>query len=416
MKRRVINKKKLAILIAIILVLLISIIIYLNTRIIEDNSGFTLKDVLNIEVYSDVQVKDFIDEIEGNIIEENKIDTSKLGIQEVSFIYLNNETKKRRGTFEIEIVDTEEPLVWISSSYSTPVGTELDLESEIICVDNYDNKPTCQVEGEYDINTAGTYLLSFVATDSSENTVKYEFNLIVYDNNDEEDNTEVVENDVTISEDIDTVEVTGTHFSDVYATYKTDNTEIGIDVSKYQGDIDFEKVKNAGATFVMIRVGYQLGVNGEYEIDPRFEENINMALKNNLDVGVYFYSYANSEKEAKKQAKWVIQRIKNYDISLPVVFDFESFNAFNEMELSIFGLNEVADSFINTLENAGYEGMLYGSKNYLNTIWKYHTKEVWLAHYTDETDYDGDYKMWQLCDDGLIDGIEGYVDIDILYK
>ena len=86
------------------------------------------------------------------------------------------------------------------------------------------------------------------------------------------------------------------------------------------------------------------------------------------------------------------------------------------MELSIFGLNEVADSFINTVNKAGYDGMLYGSKNYLNTIWKYHTEEVWLAHYTDKTDYDGDYMMWQLCDDGKIDGIDGYVDIDILYK
>ena len=86
------------------------------------------------------------------------------------------------------------------------------------------------------------------------------------------------------------------------------------------------------------------------------------------------------------------------------------------MELSIFGLNEVANSFIKTIDNAGYEGVLYGSKNYLNAIWKYHTAPVWLAHYTDQTNYDGEYFMWQMCDDGKIDGIDGYVDIDILYK
>ena len=98
------------------------------------------------------------------------------------------------------------------------------------------------------------------------------------------------------------------------------------------------------------------------------------------------------------------------------MFDFESFKSFNEMDLSIFGLNEIADTFINTVEDAGYNGVLYGSKNYLKSIWKYHTKSVWLAHYTSQTDYDGEYFMWQMCDDGVIDGINGYVDIDILYK
>ncbi len=415
MKKRVINKRKLVILIIsifIILSLVISIIIYLNNRIIDDNSGFVLKDDLTVEVYSDVQAQDFIEEIEGDIIEDSHIETNELGEQEVSFIYLNNDDKKRRGTFVIEVVDTEEPLVWISKTYSTPIGEDLDLENTIICVDNYDNSPTCKIEGDYDINTAGTYSLSFVATDSSDNKVEYTFSLTVYDNtvNEEDESSEET------TESTEAVALSGTNFSDILEKYKTDDTEVGIDVSKYQGDINYKKVKEAGASFVMIRVGYQAGVDGEYELDPYFKKNIRKALKNGLKVGVYFYSYANSEKEAVKQAKWVIKQIKNYDITLPVVFDFESFSAFNEMELSIFGLNEVADSFLDTLEEAGYDAMLYGSKNYLNTIWKYHTDEVWLAHYTDETDYDGDYMMWQLCDDGLIDGVDGYVDIDVLYK
>ena len=86
------------------------------------------------------------------------------------------------------------------------------------------------------------------------------------------------------------------------------------------------------------------------------------------------------------------------------------------MQLSLFGLNEVAESFLEKIENAGYDGMLYGSKNYLNSIWKYHDYDVWLAHYTDETDYDSDYVMWQLCQDGRIDGINTAVDINVLYK
>lgn len=412
MKKRMITIKRIMFLAVIII--LISLIIYLNNRIVDDNSGFTLKANLTAQVYSDVQVKDFIDDIEGDIIENPKINTNELGKEEVSFIYLNSDDKKRRGNFEIKVVDTEEPLVWISSSYSTPVGKDIDLENKIMCVDNYDNKPTCKIKGEYDVNTPGIYNLSFVANDSSNNSKQYSFNLIVYDNTVEENqnNEKTTQSDETS----ETEEVPNTKFSDVLEKYKKDNTEVGIDVSRHQGNVDFKKVKNAGATFVMIRVGYQNGVSGKYELDSYFKENIKGALNNNLKVGIYFYSYADSEKEANKQAKWVIKQIKDYDISLPVVFDFESFSDFNEMELSIFGLNEVADSFINTLEKKGYDGMLYGSKNYLNAIWKYHTKEVWLAHYTDETDYEGDYKMWQLCDDGKIDGIDGYVDIDILYK
>ena len=113
---------------------------------------------------------------------------------------------------------------------------------------------------------------------------------------------------------------------------------------------------------------------------------------------------------------FIPMQIADYDISLPIAFDFESFTSFNIMNLSLYQLNEVAESYFSTLEDAGYDTMLYGSKNYLNAIWKYNTNKVWLAHYTDKTDYDKDYMMWQLCQDGVIDGINGFVDIDILYK
>ena len=399
--------RKKVIIISLIIVIILSIIIfiYLNNRIIDDNSGFTLKDNLKTEVYTKANIKDYINTIEGKIIEEPKINTKKLGKQELTFIYLNKDNKKRRGTFEIEIVDTEKPLVWINSNYNSKVGNKITLEDDIICVDNYDNKPTCKIEGTYDINTKGTYNLTYIAKDSSNNTFQKDFTLTVY---------EPVQNSNQTPQT--TSEPKYTDFKEVLNNYKNENTEIGIDVSKWQGNIDFTKVKSAGAEFVMIRVGSQKGTKGEYIIDPYFKQNIENALKNNLKVGIYFYSYADSKKEAKKQANWIIKQIKNYEIKLPIVFDFESFDAFNDMNLSLFGLNEVAESFINTINNAGYEGVLYGSKNYLNAIWKYHTSPVWLAHYTDKTDYDKEYFMWQMCDDGKIDGINGYVDIDILYK
>ena len=407
---RKISKKKVIIFIIILLIIIatIGLIIYLNNRIVDDNSGFTLKRGLKTEVYTKANIEDYIETIEGKIIEKPTIDNKKVGKQKLEFIYLNKDNKKRRGTFEIEIVDTEKPLVWLSNNYNTKVGTDIDLQNEIMCVDNYDSKPSCEINGEYDINTPGTYPLEYIAKDNSGNTFQKEFTLTVYE-------PVITENNTTTTP-TEPSEPEYTDFTEILNNYKNDDNEIGIDVSKWQGDIDFSKVKNAGASFVMIRVGSQSGTGGEYVLDPTFKQNIENALKNDLKVGVYFYSYANSKKEAQKQANWVIKQIKDYEISLPVVFDFESFDAFNQMELSIFGLNEVANSFIETINDAGYEGVLYGSKNYLNAIWKYHTAPVWLAHYTDQTNYDGEYFMWQMCDDGKIDGIDGYVDIDILYK
>ena len=400
----ILNKNKILIIAAIflIIILIIALIIYFNTRIVVDNSGFTLKDDLSVNVYSDVSVNDFIKNMDGKIVDNNKINTNKLGKVEVEFIYLNSDERKRKGTFEVEVKDLEEPLIWLANSYSVRVGEDVNLEDEILCADNYDSNPSCKIKGDYDLNTAGNYSLVYEAEDSSGNKESINFTLNVYEPkvNSGGSNNEVVYTD----------------FKEILDKHKSDNTLVGIDVSKWQGDIDFAKVKEAGAEFVIIRVGHQNGVGGEYVLDPYFEANIKNALENNLEVGIYFYSYADSKKEARKQAKWVIKQINDYDVSLPVAFDFESFTSFNSMNLSLFGLNEVAESYFSTLEDKGYDTMLYGSKNYLNAIWKYNKNKVWLAHYTEKTDYDKDYMMWQLCQDGVIDGINGFVDIDILYK
>ena len=398
-------KKKIIIIsvIVIVAILIISLIIYFNVRIVVDNSGFTLKDDLTVNVYSNVKVNDFIKDIDGKIVDNNKIKTNELGKVEVEFIYLNSDEKKRKGVFEVEVKDLEEPLIWLANSYSVRVGDDVNLEDEILCADNYDSNPSCKITGDYDLNTAGNYSLVYEAEDSSGNKESVDFILYVYEPR-------------SITSGGSNSDVTYTDFNAILEEHKSDDTSVGIDVSKWQGAIDFSKVKEAGAEFVIIRVGHQNGVGGEYVLDPYFKRNISDAIENDLDVGIYFYSYAGSKKEARKQAEWVIKQIKDYDITLPIAFDFESFTSFNIMNLSLYQLNEVAESYFSTLEDAGYDTMLYGSKNYLNAIWKYNTNKVWLAHYTDETDYDKDYMMWQLCQDGVIDGINGFVDIDILYK
>ena len=373
-----------------------------------DNTGYTLIENLKVPVYSKLKVKNLIASIDGKVITNKTLNTEVLGKQEVSFVYKDKNNKEKRGVFTIDVVDEEKPLVWLSGSYSARVGSDLNLEDEIFCADNYDSNPTCKIEGTYDLNTAGTYNLTYVATDSNKNEERINFTLNVY----KPAPATTTQTPAPAEEREEVV----TAFNDVVATHKDENTEIGIDVSKWQGDIDFKKVKDAGATFVMIRVGSQQGVDGEYILDPYFKQNIENALANDLKVGVYFYSYANSKKEARKQATWVLDQIKDYEITLPIAFDWECYNSFNQMELSLFGLNEVAESFLEKVEDKEYDGMLYGSKNYLNSIWKYHDYDVWLAHYTDQTDYDSHYVMWQLCQDGRIDGINTAVDINVLYK
>ena len=145
-----------------------------------------------------------------------------------------------------------------------------------MCADNYDTNPSCEIKGFYDLNEKGTYPLTYVAKDKSGNVSSTDFVLNVYEQ----------------SKNSKEVKESTTNFSDVLKEHKTNNTEVGIDVSKWQKNIDFKKVKDAGATFVMIRLGYQDGVNGKYILDKYFEENIKNAKENGIKVGVYFYSYA----------------------------------------------------------------------------------------------------------------------------
>ena len=137
---------------------------------------------------------------------------------------------------------------------------------------------------------------------------------------------------------------------------------------------------------------------------------------------MYYFSYATTTKEAEEQASFILKNISDYDITLPIVFDWENWGSFNTTNMSIIDINKVANAFINKVETSGKVAMLYSSKNYLEKVWfgnnmKYNNKSnVWLAHYTDKTTYSEKYIMWQLCSNGKIDGISGNVDIDIMYK
>lgn len=371
-------------------------------RLIEQATvKIDLKDNLNTSFFSTVKVTDFIESINGQVVDDYKIDTSKLGSQKVSFEYINEENIKIPYSYDITIKDDIAPDVWLGNSKSVTTSYTGNLLDDIVCADNLDDNPKCEIIGNYDTKKVGSYKLKFIATDNSGNKTEKDFTLNV------KEPTEKKSSSSSSSK--------RTNFSDVIAKHKTANTKIGIDVSTWQGNIDFQKVKDAGVEFVFIRVGSTYGINGEYFVDKQFVRNIKGFNEVGIPVGIYFYSYANSEESAIRDAKWVLNQIKGYKIDFPIAYDWESWSFYNEFNQSFYSLTKSAKAFLDTINEAGYDGVLYSSKNYLEKVWFDTGYEVWLAHYTEQTSYQGDYTYWQLCSNGKVDGISGRVDINIMY-
>ena len=378
----------------------------------EKNTKVNYSDALadeNIKIKNDLKIeygtiRYISDFIETNNIElkDEEIIYTDLGDLKVNFEYkINNKTEYRYLIFDI--VDTKEPLVSVPSYKTVELNSDDTFINNFFCADNYDKKVERHIEGFYDLGTVGTYNVKYVATDSSSNKVEKDLTINVV----EKINNNSLSNSNNKINYID--------YNNLYNEYKTDNTKVGIDISRWQGDVDFEALKNSNVEFIMIRLGGQDGLDGEYYIDSKFTQNIKGALEHGFDVGVYFYSYAYTKKEAINQAKYVIENLKDYKITLPIVFDWECWNKFNELGISLFDLTKVQDSFLDYVEQKGYKGSRYGSKNYLTNAWQDSKHLTWLAHYISSTTYEGEYFMWQRCDTGKVNGINGAVDVDILY-
>lgn len=376
----------------------------------EDKTALTLKDNLQTEFLSDVKVSTFIEHLNGTLISDDKIDTTSLGTKTVKVNYKNTRGKKKHKSYQITIVDTEKPKIFLSSStVSVQKGYNKNIINLFLSGDNCDSNPERQIIGNYDLNTPGTYDLTFEIKDASGNKESKNFKLKV--------NEIPKSSSSTTSNNITTTNKNNKQFSDIVEKYcQSDNkyTSAGIDVSSWQGDIDWKKVKEAGCDFAFIRVGYQNGRNGEISEDKYFKANIENAISNNIKVGIYFYSCAQTIEETQEQAKWTIEKIKPYNISLPVAFDWEEWNSFADYKLSFYGISKLADAFINVCKDNGYDGILYSSKNYLETIWHQELfPNIWLAQYANTATYNKSYNYWQMCNTGRIDGIKGDVDIDL---
>lgn len=363
-----------------------------------------LKEDLELNFYSETKLSDLIVNINGKLNEDITINTKEIGTNKVTFKYVNDENIEIPYTFEYTVVDKTPPVVWLGSSYTVYVGADKEFYKDIMCGDDLDNKPVCKVEGYYDTNKAGSYDLNFIAYDYSGNQTTHPFTLYVKER--------VVNNSKPSTPQV----INRTAFSDIITNYKTDKTKIGLDVSGYQGEIDYDAVKAAGVEFVFIKVGGTLGMDGEYYVDSKFKRNIEGFNRVGIPVGIYFFSYAPSKKSAIKDAEWVYEQIKDYKVELPIVYDWENWSFYNEFNLSFYNLTSNAEAFLDTLNKKGYKGMLYGSKNYIDKIWLKTDYPIWVAHYTsDPTVSYEEYAYWQICDNGQIDGIYGNVDINIMY-
>lgn len=203
----------------------------------------------------------------------------------------------------------------------------------------------------------------------------------------------------------------------------------GIDVSKWQGKIDWKKVKESGIEFAFIRIGYR-GENGTIYKDDNADYNIQQAQKAGILVGVYFFSTAISKTEAVEEAHWTAQAIEGYSISYPVVYDCEGFSRVTSRMHSLTKeeRTENALAFLKEIKSAGYDAMFYGALNELKNsadwdIAKIEKKyKVWIAQYPSVTypekiapDYNRKLHAWQYTNKGSVAGVSGNVDMVVCY-
>lgn len=204
----------------------------------------------------------------------------------------------------------------------------------------------------------------------------------------------------------------------------------GIDVSTFQGKIDWGKVKASGKVdFAIIRVGFRGYKSGKLEEDKQFAHNIKGASENGIKIGLYFFSTALDEAEAIEEAQFILDRIGDYEVALPIVYDLEGYGKTKYRTYGITKEQRTANlkAFNKTLEANGYSGLIYGSKSYVRGKFDIDSldEHIWLACYPGNpnpdnmpsigTTYDNRVAIWQYSSTGRVDGINAKVDLNYMY-
>lgn len=191
-------------------------------------------------------------------------------------------------------------------------------------------------------------------------------------------------------------------------------TAKGIDVSEWQGSIDWEKVKNTDIDFAIIRCGY--GMNQTNQDDDYWKRNADECTRLGIPFGTYLYSYADSVERAKSEAQHVLRLVQGYDLEFPIYYDLEENSIRNHVSKE--KIAEIAKTFCDIIEAAGYDAAIYANTdwftNYL-TDSTFDNMEKWVAQYNSVCTYNGEYKIWQCADAGVVDGISGKVDLNMYF-
>ncbi len=217
--------------------------------------------------------------------------------------------------------------------------------------------------------------------------------------------------------------------SDARDENRTGEVTYGIDVSIYQGTIDWKKVAEAGIDFAMIRVGYRTMADGIIKADSNAKYNMQEATKHGIKVGVYFFSTAISQSEAVEEANWVSDYIAKYQITYPVAYDCEGYGKTSSRQYDMTNTQrtDAALAFMNQIKQRGYSPMFYGAKSEMEHDLKWEMSRissiysVWVAQYppvytaTTECSYEAPYAMWQYTNQGSVSGIQDSVDMNIAY-
>ena len=228
----------------------------------------------------------------------------------------------------------------------------------------------------------------------------------------------VQEKDINVeAEDIQLNDVDKDSTENTKIKKSNDKISFGIDVSAWQKEIDWKKVKEAGVDFVIIRCGYRGAKTGVLVEDSYFYKNLQGAKDAGIDVGVYFFTQALNETEAVEEASMVLALVGDTELDYPIFIDTENTNGRAD-SLDKNTRTAVCDAFCKTIERAGKKAGVYASRNWFNTKLdddKLESHVRWVAEYASTTAYAKRYEMWQYTSSGSIDGINGRVDLDVSY-
>lgn len=188
----------------------------------------------------------------------------------------------------------------------------------------------------------------------------------------------------------------------------------GIDVSEFQTNVNWNKVKQDGIKFAIIRCGY--GMDYTSQDDAEFERNIKECERLNIPFGIYLMSYANTVEKARSEAQHILRLAKGHNASLGLWYDVEDNTTSGSVNKET--LTNIINTFCNTIKNAGYKVGVYASLNWLDNKIEKQIKEnypIWVAQYNDKCQYDDKYILWQYTSSGKVNGIAGNVDMNYLY-